>query len=451
MTRIEDRLRQHYRDEVAGLEVPDLLPTVLAAGRRARRRSRLLSTAGIAGVVTAAVVASVMFPRLTISQRAAHQPVSRPFTVITRTDLSGWGPVSGMAAVPGGVWLASWMQGELLRIDAETGQITVRLPVGRPQDGPSAIAYGAGSLWVTNFQTSDLLRLDPTTGQVLATVHLPTQIGDVAIGDGFVWVSQWGHVAGSWYRLAKVNPLTDRVLALQGIQGNFGPGGLTIAASTAGVWVNADGGPSLQVVDPASLRLLGSTRIGTAVNGLAATSQRVWALIGGTLSRIDPPWSAVAHRLQLYPITTTGPTQNLGDQTLAAGPAHTLWAAGPVLYRINEMTMRAKKVNGFGPVDNVSVIGQTLWVQTDDKFVYQLALNRASSSPAVPDVVLATVSAAKRLLTRDGYAVKVIRRVGLEPLGRVIFETPAAGSLMPPRTTVILVISAGPARSPTTP
>jgi hypothetical protein len=379
---VEDRLCEHYREEVAGLEVPDLLPRVLAAGRRRARRSRLVAMAGTAGVA-AVVVGSVVALGPVVSQRPAPRPASRPFTVITRTGLPvSWGPVSGMAAVPGGVWLASWMQGGLLRIDAGTGRITARLPVGRPQDGPYAIAYGAGSLWVSDTQTSDLLRLDPATGRLLARVHLPAQIGDVAVGGGFVWVSQWGKTAGSWYRLAKVSPATDRLAALRGIPGNFGPGGLTIAASAAGVWVHADGGPSVQAVDPASLRLLGSAQTGGA---LAAAGPRVWALAEGTLSRIDPPWTAVAHRVQLYRNPASG--QNLGGQTLAAGPAGTLWAAGPALYRVDERTMRAEEISRFGRVDDVSVIGQSLWVQTEDQFgvlqsVYQLALHPAGSPPA---------------------------------------------------------------------
>jgi len=285
-----------------------------------------------------------------------------------------------MAAVPGGVWLSSWMQGQLLRIDAGTGQITTRVRVGRPQDGVYSIAYGAGSLWVENVQTSDLLRLDPVTGRLLARVHLPGLVGGVAVGGGFVWVSEWGHVAGSWYRLAKVSPVTGRLVALRGIPGNGGPGGLTIAASAAGVWVN--GGPSVQAVDPASLRLLGSARTGGV--DLAAAGPRVWALSEGTLSRIDPPWTAVARRVQLY--QNPASLQNFGFQTLAAGAARTLWAVGPALYRIDERTMRAEQISRFGRVDDVSVIGQTLWVQTEDQFgvhesVYQLALNRRARRP----------------------------------------------------------------------
>jgi hypothetical protein len=332
---------------------------------------------------TVAAVGSVMILGPVVSPRPEPRPASGPFTVITRTGLPvSWGPVSGMAAVPGGVWLSSWMQGQLVRIDAATGQITARLRVGRPQDGVYAIAYGAGSLWVVDVQTSDLLRLDPVTGRQQATVHLPGLISEVAVGGGFVWVSEWGHADGSWYRLAKVSPVTGRLAAQRAIPGNFGPGGLTIAASAGGVWVHADGGPSVQAVDPASLRLLGSTRTGG--EDLAAAGPRVWALSEGTLSRIDPPWTTVARRVRLYPNPAS--SQNFGFQTLAAGAARTLWAAGPALYRIDETTMRAKTINRFGRVDDVSVIGQTLWVQTEDQFgyhqfVYQLTLTQASSPP----------------------------------------------------------------------
>ena len=388
MTRVEDRLREHYRDEVAGLEVPDLLPRVLAAGRRARRRSRLAATVGIAGVVAAAAVGSVLVLGPAISQRPAHRPASRPYTVITRTSVSPfWGPVSGMAAVPGGVWLASWEQGELVRIDAGSGHITARVRVGRPQDGVNSIAYGAGSLWVTDSQTGGLLRLDPATGRPLATVHLPGgAFGDVAVGGGFVWVDQWGPADGSLYRLAKVSPVTGRLVARRRIPGKCGPGGLTIAGSATGAWVYV-GYCSVQAVDPASLRLLGSARTG---GDLAATGPRVWTLSQGTLSRIDPPWTTVARRVQLYPnpdnVAPRYSAQNLGAQTLVPGPARTLWAAGPALYQVDETTMRAQTISRFGPVDNVSVIGQTLWVQTEDQFgyhqyVYQLALHRASSPP----------------------------------------------------------------------
>lgn len=72
------------------------------------------------------------------------------------------------------------------------------------------------------------------------------------------------------------------------------------------------------------------------------------------------------------------------------------------------------------------------------------AMHRPGASAAVPGVVMMAVPAAERLLAHDGFTVKVAREAGLEPLRRVIFQHPAAGSRVRPGTTVTLVISAGP-------
>jgi hypothetical protein len=71
----------------------------------------------------------------------------------------------------------------------------------------------------------------------------------------------------------------------------------------------------------------------------------------------------------------------------------------------------------------------------------------ASQSPpllTVPDVTLQRLAAATRTLTAAGFAVQISRETGLEPLGVVIYESPAAGSLTLPGTTITLTISAGP-------
>jgi len=381
VTRIEDRLREHYRVEVAGLDYPDLLPAVLAAGIRARGRRRLMAAA-CAAVLVAGVAGAAVGLRGSPPRPAARHP-ARPFTVLTRTDLPlGWGQPSGIAAVPGGVWLSSWYLAMMVRIDATTGRITARIPVGSPQDGPYSVAYGAGSLWVTDFATSDLLRLDPRTGHRIATIHLPGGIRYVALGGGYVWVTVTrSGPAGN--QLIKISPIKGRILAIRPIPGNYGDGGLAIAATNAAVWLLDDGGPAVQAVDPASMRVVASAKTGAPqyTRALAASGADAWALIDGTLNRIDPPWSAISRHVLLYPWPSANSASGaLGDHTLAAAPARTLWTAGPALYQVNEATMRIRSTTGFGPVDNVAVLGQILWVEADDGVVYQLALQR----PLVP-------------------------------------------------------------------
>jgi hypothetical protein len=380
VTRLEDQLREHFRGEVAGLDVPDLLPAVLAAGRRARARGRLLAAACTAALMVGVIGIAMGLGGPARPNRAPH-PATGPFTILTQTDLAARWQASGITAVPGGAWLISFEQGELLRIDAASGRITAHVKVGGPQQGPYSVAYSAGSLWVTDFLTSDLLRLDPATGHRIATIHLPGGIRDVAVGGGYVWVSTFraGPVGD---RLVKIDPATDRVLAIQPMPGNYGKDGLAIAAASTAVWLLADGGPAVRAVNPASMHVVASARTGPVVylSGLAASGQVVWALHDGMLDRIDPPWSAVSRQVSLYPWPpATSPTGILQPETsLAAGPRGTLWTAGPALYHVDEATMRAGKFTGFGAVDNVVVLGRILWVQADDGVVYQLALHRSS-------------------------------------------------------------------------
>ena len=443
---LEERLGEYYRDEVAGLEAPaDLLPGVLAAGRRARRRARLLQAAALAVAVVVLAAGSAALSLRGHLGRAAHPPSSVPFRVLTRTDLAGWGPPSGMAAVPGGVWLESWDMGGLVRIDAATGRITARVRVGLPQEGPYSIAYGAGSLWVTDFRTGDLLRLNPATGRLIAKVHAGGLY--VTAGGGFVWVTKFEHVSGPyWNRLVKIDPVTDRIVGSVLLPGNYGPGGAMAAATGAAVWLRIDGSPYVQAVDPARMRVTASTLIGAA-QGLAPVGRRVWVLTdGGAIDRIDPPWRAVSGSVQV-PQQPSGTTPVLTGN-IAAGPGGTLWAGGKALYQVSQTSMRVATFSRFGAVDDVTTRGATLWVEGSNGSVYQLALHQPSRTP---DVVMTPVASAERLLARDGYTVKVTRERGLEPLGVVIFQHPAAGSPAPPGSTITLTISAGPATQPASP
>jgi hypothetical protein len=370
--KLEDRLREYYRDEVAALEVADMLPGVLAAGRRARRRARALWACALAAAAVVLVAGSA---ELTLRAHV-HPPASRPFTVVTRTNLAGWGPPSGMAAVPGGVWLASWDEGGLLRIDAATGRITARVPVGRPQQGPASIAYGAGSLWVTDFLTGDLLRLNPVTGRLIAKVRVGGVY--VTVGGGSVWVTAFGHVRGPyWNRLVRIDPVTDRILGKVLVPGNYGPGGMMVAATGAAVGLRIDGSPFVQTADPARMRVIARARTGGA-EGLAAVGRRIWVLVNDrTIDRIDPPWSAVSASVQL-PEPPNGLAANLSGG-IASGSDGTLWVGGRALYQVSEASMRVRMISRFGAVDNVTALGGTLWVQAGDGSVYQVALHPPST------------------------------------------------------------------------
>ena len=117
---------------------------------------------------------------------------------------------------------------------------------------------------------------------------------------------------------------------------------------------------------------------------------------GWALDRIDPPWTAVSGSVQLT-APPNGPAAGLGGD-IAAGPAGTLWVGGQALYQVSEATMHVRVISRFGAVNDLTALGQTLWVLASDGSVYQVALHQPSASPAVPDAATMPVAAAGRLL-----------------------------------------------------
>jgi DNA-binding beta-propeller fold protein YncE len=356
------------------------------------------------------------------------------------------GQPNEVIAVPGGVWLGSWDLGEIFRVDAQTGRITAKTTVGLPQFSPYSMAYGAKSLWVTDFGDNLLLRLDPATGHLRARIHLPAGVRTLAVAGSYVWVTLWGPrtVRGSrfWNGLVKLSPATDKIVSVRWLSANGGPGGMTVAASRSAIWLINDVGTGVLAFDPANLRQVGFARTAPQnADVIAAGGRRAWVMIDGSLVRIDPPWSALSRRAKLYPANATAQLI-LGPQQLVAGPGGTVWVGGPSLYRIDQATMHSEQVRGFGAVDNLAVDGQTLWVETDDYFLYQLALNRPSSVPPIPAVTGLPAAVARQLLMRDGFAVRVIRRTGLALGGHVFFQDPSAGLLVPAGTTVTIFSAA---------
>ena len=75
-----------------------------------------------------------------------------PAGCITRRSRSASGPI-GIVAAEDAIWVATFYDGELVRIDPETMTVTDTVPVG---DGAIGVAYAAGSLWVATHLTGEL-------------------------------------------------------------------------------------------------------------------------------------------------------------------------------------------------------------------------------------------------------------------------------------------------------
>ena len=111
--------------------------------------------------------------------------VVRPGTAHTETVEVPGGPL-GVAAGAGAIWVVTYFNRKLVRIDPDTRRVVARIPLGA---GPLSVAVGGGSVWVTNRDARAVSRIDPATDRVVSLVRLESSPWGVAYGRGRVWVT----------------------------------------------------------------------------------------------------------------------------------------------------------------------------------------------------------------------------------------------------------------------
>jgi outer membrane protein assembly factor BamB/predicted Ser/Thr protein kinase len=173
-------------------------------------------------------------------------------------------------------------------IDPETGSIESSIGGFTYRRVPTVIgdlAAGDGGVWVVIPPMVD--HLDPVTGTVRGSAAVGFPGGEVAVGFRTVWVATGNEVE-------RVNPATDetlRTVHLEDPQGIIGAG--EIAVGEDAVWATTN--RALYRIDPFTGRVLGSTEI-TGSTGLTAAHGTVWVVddFTGTLTAFDEP-SGDAH------------------------------------------------------------------------------------------------------------------------------------------------------------
>jgi hypothetical protein len=125
-------------------------------------------------------------------------PPERPALTMVGRLVAAEG-LGAAAAGFGDAWVEDRAHSRLLRLDAQRGNVTARIPV----DGRLAIGVGAGAVWALQSGggyglglQGPLLKLDPRTNRVTARIPLRMPTGGQALGFGVlahgadVWV--WG-------------------------------------------------------------------------------------------------------------------------------------------------------------------------------------------------------------------------------------------------------------------
>lgn len=201
--------------------------------------------------------------------------------------------------------------------------------------GAGDLAAGDGAVWVSGFRA--VTRLDAATGRVVATIRTPG-VGDdghIAVGNGSVWATS-GLALGGRGIVYRINARTNRVIAT--IRIGHGPA-FGVAIGAGSVWVSIPtpaAGPGVVVqIDPTTNRVTGSPiKVGPGPIGVSYGEHSVW------VENTSPP-SAV----RIDPVTRTVSSapvvEALGEPTqgdLIAGYGSLWEAANDSLTRFDSRT-----------------------------------------------------------------------------------------------------------------
>lgn len=201
-------------------------------------------------------------------------------------DLGPGSTPSGPAVDTTGVWIiAGGSPRSLVHVDAATNAVDRTLPLPDPLVA-CCVWSGAGDLWVET-TTGKLYRIDPVAGTVLAELPVAAEAGVVVFDEADLWTP--GLTAAGKLEIRRVdlatNTVTARVVVSDAPQSGDGR---QVAVGGGFVWTTAPDA-TLVKIDPATNTVV--ARYGTKPGvGVAVTAGAVWATVNA---------DGIAYRLPL--------------------------------------------------------------------------------------------------------------------------------------------------------
>ncbi|HJR95409.1 MAG TPA: adenylate/guanylate cyclase domain-containing protein [Gaiellaceae bacterium] len=194
----------------------------------------------------------------------------------------------GLAVGEGSVWVAV-LRGTrqvVLELGPEVGDLLNTIPYGDQVDAPvlfrlNPLAVGDGAVWAIDAAVGGVWRI-PRDGRRPRKLAEGLDALTVAAGRGGVWV---GGASG----ITKLDPLTGIELGSV----SAGPQGFgetaAISLGSGAVWFSTSSSETLSKVDPQSVAIVQTFRVGKGPSGISVGEGAVWVANSrdGTVSRVD--------------------------------------------------------------------------------------------------------------------------------------------------------------------
>jgi streptogramin lyase len=235
---------------------------------------------------------------------------------VTNTLEVPGGPCLGSAFAFGALWTATCVEGGLSRIDPKSLKVTdhILLPIPTLYDQEETIAAGEGAVWlVVDGQVCEacvLVGIDPQTLKPAHEIDLDPGAASVAVGHGFVWVTD-----PKRNRVLKVDPATDEIVA------TTDTGGLPqyVAVDDNGVWTIDQLEGTVTEIDPETATVTTTIPANVAGAGGSITTGDGSVWVRGTLKLLTQIDSDTGQIVARY-----GPNAGSGDALVSDG---VLWVS----------------------------------------------------------------------------------------------------------------------------
>jgi YVTN family beta-propeller protein len=160
---------------------------------------------------------------------------SDPQGVVSRVDPATNNVLASIKVAPGSftavfgyglVWVSSTEKNLVSVIQPASNEVIAEIPV---DPAPRFMAAGEGYVWTLNQSNGTVTKIDPFTIKAVATIEVgvPGTGGDIATGEGAVWVTERN------FPVTRIDPATNVVTAQFG-----GPGGDAMRIGHGSVWLS---------------------------------------------------------------------------------------------------------------------------------------------------------------------------------------------------------------------
>jgi branched-chain amino acid transport system substrate-binding protein len=208
---------------------------------------------------------------------------------------------------------------------------------------PGNVAVGEGAVWVLNNEDQTVSRIDPETHEITKTFKSRGVPSELAVGEGALWIGNAGGrgATNATVSISRMDPDSGRItrtVRLRGDEGVYPVAGVPRVAVGAGaVWaINPDG--SVARIDPESGRLVATIEEKFRAWTIAAGEEGVWYLreegpLGEegppAVTRIDPRTNQIARTIRVGNDSTDGVAVGAGSVWVMETEPGLLWRIDP--------------------------------------------------------------------------------------------------------------------------